>query len=670
MGRVEPVLDSVLITFSSWNTLLLFWLGFVTIFHSHKRDFVYYLLSFGILLAAIFFAIHSQYILSILNTNRKFPLFVFLWILFAIHTLPCVWLLIVSWFYLRKDVFLILIYSLPLAIVYSLFLKHIEFYIEKAELFQFYQAIPIQIRFIYGIYILLYSSISVSFLYIPSFQKSIKTDIRKLDAKPFLKVVSILLWLISFFILLYILWNTLHPYKFDKPDFLYSSLKSSDICISFILSILLIFFGKILIMYGIFQTEVLPQASLIKEWHFTLILSFAIALIFAFFQKGNQAGVLWTGILVAIFRAKVFANVYRESTKSLHFIREFLKEQKLYELIYGTNTKSEIELEPLFYTICKETLNCEFAVLIFISHVIEEKVFVYPNSKEIQIETYKELRTQLKNEGKIIFLDRNKYKNAVMAIPIYMNKKLSGFLVLGNRVKGGLYTEEEIELSRAGSERIIELLLIVNMSRVLLKLQKQALLEDKLKDYKIRRILHDEILPDIHSLILQLSDNKVGVVQNELANLHKIISESLKGIPVYPEEIEKLGFIKALYKSIRTEVENIKFVTTLSPQEHEKINQMELGRLEVLYYACREVVRNSSKYAKSGNVELNIEVKITFEEGIKICITDNGNWKKGIKGTGQGLIIHTAMLTVVGGNLEKTTSVENGGTQFILLLPL
>ncbi|MCB1189507.1 MAG: hypothetical protein H7A23_21245 [Leptospiraceae bacterium] len=663
MDFVGIVADNVLLFFSAWNTLILFWLGFVTLFHSHKRDFVYYLLSFGLLMAALFFTVHTEYILPILNTSKKIPSFIFLWILFAISALPCVWLLIIAWFYEQKNAFFLASCTILFPCIYGLFLLQGELYLGRRELFEYYQSIPISIRFIYGLYILIYSSTALAFLYIPHLQSFIQTDIRKADSRPFLKIVSWLLWFVSFYIFLFIIWNTLYPHVFDSPTTLYNSLQLSDVFILFLLSVLLILLGKILISYGIFQTEILPKASLMREWRYTRILSSALAIVYVLYYKENKAVVLWIGIFLAIFRAYVFAEVYKESTKSLQFIREFLKEQKLYESVFGAKIQDEFKLEPLFGVLCRETISPEFALLIFTRHIFEneKKYLVYPET--ISGNDYENLLTMSHEQESVTLLERKKYGEAVLTIPLFMNKKYSGLLILGNRVGGGLYTEEEIELVRAGSERILELLLFVNMSRTLLNLQRQTLLEDKLKDYKIRRILHDEILPEIHTILLQVASGEIIYLQEELTNLHKKISESLRSIPLYPTEIKKLGFIQALQKLFEIESEKFEFIVDLSIENLKSIEKIEQSRLEVLYYACREVLRNSIKHNQSPK----IYAKVEYSNGLKISISDNGKWKEGNSKNGNGLILHSAMLAVVGGSIERFPK-QVGGTEFVLSL--
>jgi len=44
----------------------------------------------------------------------------------------------------------------------------------------------------------------------------------------------------------------------------------------------------------------------------------------------------------------------------------------------------------------------------------------------------------------------------VWAIPLWSERGLIGILLLGEKVNGGLYTQEEIEIARASGERLID----------------------------------------------------------------------------------------------------------------------------------------------------------------------------------------------------------------------
>ena len=80
-----------------------------------------------------------------------------------------------------------------------------------------------------------------------------------------------------------------------------------------------------------------------------------------------------------------------------------------------------------------------------------------------------------------------------------------GVLLLGRRRGDGLYTEEEIAIARAVDERLLDL-------------TRAQWAESQVADRQVRRVLHDEILPDLHAALILL-DQGDGVATAEAGQL-------------------------------------------------------------------------------------------------------------------------------------------------------
>ncbi len=80
-------------------------------------------------------------------------------------------------------------------------------------------------------------------------------------------------------------------------------------------------------------------------------------------------------------------------------------------------------------------------------------------------------------------------------MPLWSERGLIGVLLLGEKRDGGLYTQEEVEIARAGGERLIDTQASAEMARRLMALQRQRLAESQVVDRRARRVLHDDVLP-------------------------------------------------------------------------------------------------------------------------------------------------------------------------------
>src|SRR4029078_12727880 len=96
------------------------------------------------------------------------------------------------------------------------------------------------------------------------------------------------------------------------------------------------------------------------------------------------------------------------------------------------------------------------------------------------------------------------YGGAVWAVPLWSERGLIGVLLLGDKHDGGLYTQEEIEIARATGERLIDTRASAEMARRLMTLQRQRLAESQVVDRRTRRVLHDDVLPQLHTAMLLL----------------------------------------------------------------------------------------------------------------------------------------------------------------------
>src|SRR5207249_8055892 len=112
-------------------------------------------------------------------------------------------------------------------------------------------------------------------------------------------------------------------------------------------------------------------------------------------------------------------------------------------------------------------------------------------------------------------------------VPLWSDRGLIGILLLGEKRDGGLYTEEEIGLAQASGERLIDNQASAELARRLMALQRQRLAESQVLDQRARRVLHDDVLPRLHTAMLALSvppasgNGAIGHAQDLMADVHR-----------------------------------------------------------------------------------------------------------------------------------------------------
>src|SRR5207253_3006986 len=88
--------------------------------------------------------------------------------------------------------------------------------------------------------------------------------------------------------------------------------------------------------------------------------------------------------------------------------------------------------------------------------------------------------------------------------PIYDERGLVAALYLGPREDGGAFTEEDMDLAQACGQRILDTLGDHEAMQAVAGLLRRRTVDVKLLGAQQRRVLHDEILPQMHLALLRL----------------------------------------------------------------------------------------------------------------------------------------------------------------------
>jgi signal transduction histidine kinase len=292
-------------------------------------------------------------------------------------------------------------------------------------------------------------------------------------------------------------------------------------------------------------------------------------------------------------------------------------------------------------------------------------------------------------------LDPARYGGAIWAVPLWSERGLIGVLLLGEKRDGGLYTQEEIEIARAGGERLIDTQASAEMARRLMALQRQRLAESQVVDRRARRVLHDDVLPRLHAAMLMLSaqaattDHRPPTTDNGqplygesavvalLADIHRQVANLLHAMPATAApEVARLGLIGALRQAVDGELSSAfdGVIWRIEPEAEQAARAISALNAEVAFYAAREAIRNAARYGRNGDParSLHLTVDVARRNGLEIAIEDDGVGMDAARtsdeGSGQGLGLHSTMMAVIGGALTAE-SVPGAYTRVTLALP-
>jgi signal transduction histidine kinase len=394
---------------------------------------------------------------------------------------------------------------------------------------------------------------------------------------------------------------------------------------------------------------------------------------------------LLSACLMIGFYALLGWRSYAERQHLITNLSPFLAGESLYEqLLNPTPIAGEVDVAAQFGALCRDILEARLAYLIPLGAQapLFGETLAYPAGRPPGSFTLASILEQHQNARTLFIpLPAGDQHGATWAVPLWDRSGALGVLLLGEKVDGGLYTQEEIEFARGVCERLVDLQVSAELARRLMALQRQRLVESQVLDRQTRRILHDDVLPRLHAALLALDgpadQERSKQIINTLSDAHHQISDLLREMPATTApQVRRQGLIGALQHLAQNELGHAfdRVNWRLDPQAAACIEEIEPIKAEVLFYAAREAIRNAAQHARDQASEqpLELSVAISWQAGLLISIEDNGvgfaqSETRGAGG-GHGLALHSTMLAVIGASLS-VESTPGSSTHIRITLP-
>jgi signal transduction histidine kinase len=212
-------------------------------------------------------------------------------------------------------------------------------------------------------------------------------------------------------------------------------------------------------------------------------------------------------------------------------------------------------------------------------------------------------------------------------------------------------------------------------------MQRQQLAESQIVDRQARRVLHDEVLPSLHAAMLTLNGGgSASEVVQLLADTHRRIANLLQVLPAtVSSDVARLGLLGALRQAVEHELSH-DFETVdwaITPVVEAAALRLPPLMADVTFHAAREVLRNAARYGRGDDQQRPLRLTITarLEPGLVLIIADDGvglpvATAPSTAGTGRGLVLHSTMMTIVGGALSLISRPGQGTSVRLSTPPL
>lgn len=689
------LLDWAAMAVSLFNTILTFWLGLTILLNAERRVWGIWVAGGGLLIAGVFFVSHTAILGEGFDLfNQTLDVWWHIgWL--PVIALPLAWYIITLWYAgfwdtahsslrRRQSGWFMLTVLLATALAVMLVVANPLPSLSSRILASPIPAIggiPLIVA-VYPLYIFACLGLSFDALLRPGPSERMMGDLARRRARPWLIGTSAVLLLVSLLVAWAMLWITRGAYT----DFasVIRAIAWFDLAIASLITLAILFIGQAVVAYEVFTGKTLPRHGLQRHWRNAIILAIGYSAIVSISLTSHLRsiyGLLLATTLVSVFYALFSWRTFAERERYIHHLRPFVASQRLYDHLLTPTAPAppETDVAAPLRALCRDVLGARSVVLAAVGPLAP---LVGPPvsdaGRHLPLPPLAEITSRLASPQTMCLpLDPSRYDGAQWAVPLWSERGLIGLLLLGEKNDGGLYTQEEIEIARASGERLIDTRASAEMARRLMALQRHQLAESQVVDRRARRVLHDDILPQLHAAMLTLNNGQEPTeAMALLAGAHRQIADLLRDMPAAAPDVARVGLIGALKHLAERELADSfdGVAWDIDPEAGRRIPALPSFTTEVIFYAAREAIRNAARYGRGEDPKspLRLSLSVAWEDGLRIAVDDDGVGMAASRrdgGSGQGLALHSTLMAVIGGALS-IDSVPGRRTRVLLTLPV
>jgi len=660
-------LESTALALSIFVTATLLWLGLTTWLNGERRKPVVSLSSAGMLAAALFFLSHTMILgRGLVTTDSGMDFWWRLaWIPLAVA--PYVWLLLVLRYagltptqialYRRWQIALGVgcVLLVPVFLIGNPFPTYASLVyarVIESDWKLWFAGVPVMLWLFLPYAVMCFLVPLVALLSPPAEQSAHN------PARPWLAAVSFTLMSVGWVVIAVVVWaSRQHGPLAAVTDAQRAVLFLADVAISALVALAVVLLGRAIVGFEVFTEHPLPRRGFFRQWRRTVLLIAAFATAVAFVYR-IQLRPIYSLMLATALAATMFAlvswRIFAEHEEFLTLLRPFVASTHLRERLLS-GREGSADIHALFEALCRDVLDAQHACLILDSaNGSAPRRIGYRWSEEAM---------------------------AVHTLNLSDERGQAQTLLLGPRVGGGDYAAEEIDVARAAVQRIADLLAGEQVARLTMSLLRRRIAEVKVLGAQNRRVLHDEVLPQLHTAILRLESSGDAEAMAALTGAHKTLSAMVRQMgAAAPERLEREGLVVALRRALEHDFRDAFESVELRVDDAERAEQRITREVpsfvgEVVFAAAQEAIRNAARHARGedGTRPLHLTIEMNWSDGLRLVVKDDGVGmaaanRRGSEGTGSGLLFHSTMLAVVGGRME-VESVAGQGTSAIIEVP-
>ncbi|MEO7022141.1 MAG: ATP-binding protein, partial [Ktedonobacteraceae bacterium] len=300
-------------------------------------------------------------------------------------------------------------------------------------------------------------------------------------------------------------------------------------------ALVILLIGYSIVRHGVLIERPLARRGFFEQWRGVVIVSTLVAILIAVLvalTKSTLGGLLLITCLATAAYALFTWSSYTAHDRYVALLGPFVRSTSQRHWLNIDLPRTEQELEHLFFHLCHEVLGVQCASLSVLAGTVRRN-FSYrwpadlvpgpewiksPRSGNGEARSPRpETKTAMQvAPARRIQVYVNEQPMIVWILPIYNERGLVATLYLGPRADGGVFTDEDMNLAHACGQRILDTLGDHEAMQAVAGLLRRRIVDVKLLGAQQRRVLHDEILPQMHLALLQLEMLRSLPASNQL----------------------------------------------------------------------------------------------------------------------------------------------------------
>jgi signal transduction histidine kinase len=508
-------------------------------------------------------------------------------------------------------------------------------------------------------------------------------------------------------------------------------------------ALVILLIGYSIVRHGVLIERPLARRGFFEQWRGIVIVATLVAILIALLVSRTQSdlvGMLFITCLATAAYALFTWSSYTAHDRYVALLGPFVRSTSQRHWLNTDLQKTEQDLEHLFFHLCHEVLGVQCAYLSVMAGS-ERRSFSYRwpadlvpgpqwikpargvngESRDRPVTRPERTLVSQATLARRIQVSLNEQPLIVWVLPIYNERGLVATLYLGPREDGSVFTDEDMNLAHACGERILDTLGDHEAMQAVASLLRRRVVDVKLLGAQQRRVLHDEILPQMHLALLQLEKlrsmpeskqsapgactgeagektreevartNGINVPADArrqtideaidiISDAHRRLAAMMRATaPGAPHRLEHDGLINAISTMLEQDFQHAfdEVEWCVAEETAARIDEVLSPAIaELIFAAVQEALRNAARHARGSDVHrsLRLTFKATWnpcDPSLEVLVADNGvgisSASSSTTGTGGGLLTHSALLAIAGGSLTIKSTPGEGVTVRIFL---